>query len=188
MALTIDGGGNFIPTGTVVRTGGAFVMTTESGSIIPGDSLQITFAQAQSGASHLSVAGSSEVTLALTCSITPLSTTSVIQVTFYSMMAYGGTANSDGLRLSLYRSIGGGAYTNIVPVTGSYPPGPWYGWTYFTNTWSPLHCVYFDSPNTTSAVTYQLRYRNGASSTSYTNYLVHNNGHYYGWILEEIGN
>ena len=186
MPLTIDGGGNFNPSGTVVRTGRAFVMADEAGVAIPGDSLQITFAQSQSTGSHISIAQNSEVTLPLTCSITPLFASSRIQVTWYSQMGYGGAASADALRLALYRSIDGGAYTNLIPVTGSYPPGPWYGWTYFINTWSPYHVTYFDSPNTTGVVTYQLRYRNG-NSGAYTNYLVHANGQYYGWILEEIG-
>ena len=189
MPLTIDGGGNFnSTTGQPLRTGKAFVNLTETGFVSQGDVLQIRFAQAQTDSNHISKAGNSQSTLPLTCSITPYFANSVIQVQWYSMMATGGTTNASALWLSLYRSIDGGAtYTNVVPIQEAYPPGPWYGWTYFQDGWSPINVVYFDRPNTTNQVTYQLRYRNGSSDTGLTNYLVHANGHHYGWILEEIG-
>jgi hypothetical protein len=162
------------------------VTTNNSRFLFTGDEIQIVTVQAQTDANHIQITGTSEATLPLTCSITPTSTTSKIQVIWFSNMGYGATSGSDALRLLLYRSTNGGStYTNLIPNTDSYPPGPFYSWTYFHNTWSPYSVIYFDTPNTTNTITYQLRYRNGAGSG--TNTLVHANGQYYGWILSEIG-
>lgn len=176
---------SIIGDGTIISSANK-ITSNDSKFVFSGDEIQIVYAQQQSGSSHITVTSTSETTLPLTCSIKPTSTASKIKVMWYSNMGYGGASGAAGIRLLLYRSTDGGStYTNLIPNTGSYPPGPYYSWTYFENTWSPYSTIYFDTPGTTNIVTYQLRYRNGDSTA--TNYLVHQSGQYYGWILSEIG-
>ncbi len=175
MPVTIDGFGNITTSSGFVRTTGKFYA--------PNTVVQRVYQQAQSGATHISTASTAESTLPLTATITPVLANSRIMVHWYSMMLYG-AASGSWFSVGLYRQIGAGSFTAIVPMAGSYPPGPYYGWAYWESTWQPSSCYYFDTPNTTSPVTYQLRYR--IWSGSGTNYLVHQSGQYYGWVLTEI--
>lgn len=177
MPLNIDGAGGLTSTSGNITTDIAFTS--------PGDVLQIRFAQLRTGASHLSLNTTSETELADTCSITPLNANSIIHVRFWSSAAYG---SGNALSTALYRKIGTGNYEAIVGISDSNwanTTNPQYGWTHFANSWEPLDLKYFDRPNTTEQVTYQLRYRNW--STTSTLYLVYCCQHYYSWTLSEIG-
>ena len=177
MPLKIDGAGNLTSTSGNI--------TTDINFTSPGDVLQIRFAQFRTGASHISLTTTSEVTLGDTCSITPLYANSVIQVRFWSSLSYGA---ANALSTALYRKIGSGSYQAVVGIADSgwaSTTNPYYGWTHNANTWDHLDTKYFDRPNTTQEVTYQLRYRNWSSSS--TLYLVHCCQHYYSWTLSEIG-
>jgi hypothetical protein len=176
MPTTIDGSGNINTTSGKISTTGKFIS--------PNGPIQRVYQQAQSAASHISTNTTSEQILGVTATITPILASSKILVHWYSMMIYG--AASSWLAAALYRSLDGGTtYTAIVPIQGGYPPGPYYGWGYWESSWQPSNLYYFDTPNTTSAVIYQLRYRT-MNSNGGTNYLVHQGGQYYGWILTEI--
>ena len=173
MPVTIDGSGNITTSSGFIRSTGKFYA--------PNTVVQRVYQQAQTDANHLSIATTSQTTLALTATITPSLATSKIMVHWYSMMAYGA---ANATNYELYRSIGGGAYSGIVVEQRAYPPGPYYGWCYHSGSWQHLNLYYFDTPNTTQAITYQLRY--SLESGSSTNYVVHQSGQYYGWILTEI--
>jgi len=177
MPLTIDGAGKFItPSGNI---------TTDINFTSPGDVLQIRFAQYRTGANHLSLNTTSETVLADTCSITPLYANSIIQIRFWSSTSYG---SGNALSTALYRKIGSGNYEAVVGISDSgwaSTTNPYYGLTHFANSWEPMDSKYFDRPNTTQQVTYQLRYRNW--STTSTLYLVHQGQQYYSWTLSELG-
>jgi hypothetical protein len=175
MPVTIDGFGNITTSSGFVRTTGRFYA--------PNSVVQRVYQQAQSGATHISTASTSESTLPLTATITPVLASSRIMVHFYSMMMYG-AASGAWMRTALHRQIGTGSFDVIVGMSGTYPPGPYYGWGYWESSWQPNSCFYFDTPNTVSPLTYQIRYR--LSTGSGTNYLVHQSGQYYGWVLTEI--
>lgn len=162
----------------VIPAGNQIVGTLVSNA--SGSVAQMVYQQARaSDSSHILINSTSLTDLPLTVTITPKFSNSVIKVMFYSTMFY---AAATPVVFQLQRSIGGGAYSSIVPITGTYP-GPYYGWMYSQVTWDALSCFFYDTPATTSSVTYKLQYRNWSSTA--TNYLVHQSM-YYGWELIEI--
>jgi len=168
--ITIDG--NLNVSGSI-NVNGTNIITPLSNEIV-----QQTYIQTYNPA-HITVTSTTEVELSTIISITPKYSNSIIRVEFYSTMMYGA---ANAIVAALYRKVGAGAYTAIIPINNTGPLTI-YGWFYHSSSWGPSKFIYFDSPATTQQVTYQLRYRN-ISSTA-TNYLVHQS-QYYGWILTEI--
>jgi hypothetical protein len=141
--------------------------------------VQVRYAQSTSS-THIETTTTSETILSLTASITPKYRDSTIKVEFNSSMMHGG--NSEAVVVALYRKIGNDVFFPIIPINASGPLTI-YGLFYDYNTWRNMEIPYFDNPNTTEQVTYQIRYRKWAGTT--VNYLVHQTM-YYGWILTEI--
>jgi len=105
--------------------------------------------------------------------IIPRFSTSIIQVKFYSTMAYGDSGRR--LYVDLLRSINGSAYTSL---TGSRANN----WTYRDCGWSDMTLFYRDTPNTTDTISYKVQFK---SHTANTVYLVHETMGY-AWTLTEI--
>lgn len=166
-------------TGNITIPTGSRLVGTDVGSISTSKGVvQMQFATAMP-TSHITVTSTSNTTLGLNISITPVFSNSIIKVEFFSTMIYGA---ANALTLTLQRRIGAGSFTDLTPVTGSSSRYT-YGWNYNSSNWLAQTCVYFDTPNTTSALTYQLLYRNWSSTS--TNYLVHQYMEY-GWVATEI--
>ena len=179
MPTSITGSGQITSTSGKISTTGSFVS--------PNSVLQRVYVQKQSGANHISTTNTTDQTLDLEVSITPKFSNSVIMVEWYSMMAYG--AASGWLNAMLYRKIGSGSYDPIIAKGGSgwaSTSYPYLGWMHTESSWEPRNLVYFDTPNTTDSIVYQLRYSKWTTESSQTNYLVHCCNHWYGWILTEI--
>jgi hypothetical protein len=165
------GTGNItIPTGSRLVGADVGSITTNKGIV------QVQYATAMP-TSHITATSTSLTTLGLTISVNPVFSDSIIKVEFFSTMSYGA---ANVLVTVLQRSIGGGAYSDLTPITGTRYN---YGWMYHASNWMHHNNVYFDAPNTTSTVTYQLQYRNWSSTA--TNYLVHQYMEY-GWVVTEI--
>jgi hypothetical protein len=145
----------------------------------PGELVQVRYVQA-TNAAHLITTTTAETIVDLTASITPKYKNSTIKVEFNSTMMLG--SNSEAIVVALYRKIGNSVFFPILPINGSGPLTI-YGWFYNINSWKELDIPYFDTPNTTEQVTYQVRYRKWSGTIG--NYLVRQ-GMYYGWILTEI--
>ena len=94
------------------------------------------------------------VAASLNASITPIATNSKILVTVAGgAMDY---ATAAQIYIHLYRSIGGGNYSDIRDLVRTSIGSP---------TWSLSHSYnYLDSPNTTSAVSYKPYYRTSDAS------------------------
>ena len=164
-------------TGNITIPSGSRLVGTDVGSISTTKGIvQMQYATAMPS-SHLTVTSTSDTTLGLTLSITPVFSNSIIKVEFFSTMM-NGAANA--IVLQLQRKIGAGSYSTLTPITGTRYN---YGWTYNTSGWLHGNHIYFDAPATTSTLTYQLLYRNTSSTA--TNYLVHQYMEY-GWIATEI--
>lgn len=145
----------------------------------PGEIVQVKYVQATSP-THIQTTTTAETILDLTASITPKYRNSTIKVEFNSSMMLG--SNSSAIVVALYRKIGNDVFFPLLPINGSGPLTI-YGWFYDVNSWRNVDIPYFDTPNTTEQVTYQIRYRKWTGTT--VNYLVHQS-QYYGWILTEI--
>ena len=145
--------------------------------LLPGEIAQVKYYQSTSP-THIETTTTAETELILTASITPKYIDSTIKVEFNSSMMLG----ANELLVALYRKIGNGSFTAIIPINVSGPLTQ-LGWFYDTNSWRNVEVPYFDLPGTTEQVTYQLRYRKW--STTVVNYLVHQTM-YYGWVLTEI--
>jgi hypothetical protein len=166
-------------TGNITIPSGSRLVGTDVGSISSTKGIvQMQYATAMPSA-HITVTSTSDTTLGLTLSITPVFSNSIIKVEFFSTMMLG---NANILVLQLQRKIGAGSYTTLTPATGAASRYQ-YGWTYNQVGWSHANHIYFDAPATTSTLTYQLLYRNWSSTA--TNYLVHQYMEY-GWIATEI--
>ena len=164
-------------TGNITIPAGSRLVGTDVGSISTSKGIvQMQYATAMPS-SHLTVTSTSDTTLGLTLSITPVFSNSIIKVEWFSTMM-NGAANA--IVLQLQRKIGAGSYSTLTPITGTRYN---YGWTYNTSGWLHGNHIYFDAPATTSTLTYQLLYRNTSSTA--TNYLVHQYMEY-GWIATEI--
>ena len=104
----------------------------------------------------------------LSATITPRFSTSKIYITL------GGDANSNGtanyLYMTYYRSIGGGAFTNLAPngFNDSSSADQNYGFAMIYGASSrlqvPVAMPYLDSPNTTQSVEYKVYIRMQAGS------------------------
>jgi hypothetical protein len=145
----------------------------------PGEIVQVRYVQATNPA-HLQTTTTTETILDLTASITPKYKNSTIKVEFNSSMMLG--SNSEAIAVALYRKIGNDVFFPIIPINVSGPLTQ-LGWFYNINSWRDLDIPYFDTPNTTEQVTYQIRYRKWSGTV--VNYLVHLSM-YHGWILTEI--
>lgn len=166
-------------TGNITIPSGSRLVGTDVGSISSTKGIvQMQYATAMPS-SHLTVTSTSDTTLGLTLSITPVFSNSIIKVEFFSTMTNG---SANALVLQLQRKIGAGSYTTLTPATGAASRYQ-YGWTYNQSAWAHANHIYFDAPATTSTLTYQLLYRNWSSTA--TNYLVHQYMEY-GWIATEI--
>ena len=166
-------------TGTITIPTGSRLVGTDVGAITTNRGVvQMQYATAMP-TSHITVTSTSNTTLGLNISITPIFANSIIKVEFFSTMLLG---NANALTLTLQRRIGAGSFSDLTPVTGTSSRYT-YGWSYNSSSWMSQNNIYFDTPNTTSAVTYQLLYRNWSSSA--TNYLVHQYMEY-GWVATEI--
>jgi len=164
-------------TGNITIPTGSRLIGTDVGSITTNKGIvQVQYATAMP-TSHITVTSTGLTTLGLELSITPVFSNSIIKVEFFSTMMYG-AANI--LVTLLRRKIGAGAYTELTPITGTRYN---YGWVYFSSNWASHTNFYFDSPNTTNTVIYNLQYRNWSSTS--TNYLVHQYMEY-GWVATEI--
>jgi len=125
--------------------------------------------------SHINTSTQSLTTASLTVTITPKFANSKILVNFYSQMA---TGSSGPLVGYLYRSTDGGStYTDITSARA-------YGLFYLDPSWMPINTYFTDTPNITTAVTYQVRFKN-SSTSGVLIYLVHQNMEY-GWNVTEI--
>jgi hypothetical protein len=179
MPTSITGNGQITSTSGKISTTGTFVS--------PNSVVQRIYAQKQSGSSHISTTNTSDQTLDLEAIITPRFSNSIIMVEWYSTMAYG--AGAGWLNAMLYRKIGTGSYNAIIAKgdTGwASTPWPYLAWMHTESSWGPRNLVYFDTPNTTTNIIYQLRYSKWTTNSNETNYLVHCCQHWYGWILTEI--
>ena len=102
----------------------------------------------------------------LSATITPRYSSSKIYITL------GGDANNNGtgnyLYMTYYRSIGGGAFTNIAPngPSDSSSADQNYGFAMIYGANSRIHVPvampFLDSPNTTQAVEYKVYVRSGS--------------------------
>jgi hypothetical protein len=146
----------------------------------PGEIVQVRYVQSTSP-THIETTTTDEAILNLTVSITPKYKDSTIKVEFNSSMMHGG--NSEAIVVALYRKIGNNVFFPIIPINGASSPITYLGWFYDSNTWRNMEIPYFDMPNTTEQVTYQIRYRKWAGTV--VNYLVRETM-YYGWVLTEI--
>ena len=164
-------------TGNITIPSGSRLVGTDVGSISSTKGIvQMQYATAMPS-SHLTVTSTSDTTLGLTLSITPVFSNSIIKVEFFSTMMNGG---ANAIVLQLQRKIGAGSYTTLTPISGTRYN---YGWSYNASGWIHGNHIYYDAPATTSILTYQLLYRNTSSTA--TNYLVHQYMEY-GWIATEI--
>ena len=119
---------------------------------------------------RVATASASYVATNLSATITPSSASSKIYITL------GGDANNNGtanyLYMTYYRSIGGGAFTNIAPngSNDSNSADSNYGFAMVYGANSRIHVPvampYLDSPATTSAVEYKVYIRMAAGSGS----------------------
>jgi hypothetical protein len=146
-------------------------------TLLPGEIAQVKYYQSTSP-THIQTTTTAETELILTASITPKYIDSTIKVEFNSSMMLGDSE----LIVALYRKIGTGSFTAIIPINVSGALTQ-LGWFYDLNSWRNVEVPYFDLPGTTEQVTYQLRYRKWSNAT--VNYLVHQTM-YYGWVLTEI--
>ena len=101
---------------------------------------------------------SSYIAQGLSVTITPTSTSSKIYLLLHCMYD---TNNTQTVIYTYYRSIGGGAASNIF-TAGNGNEG--LGGAQSTNR-GPIGAIAVDSPNTTSSVTYSLYYKNGSGGT-----------------------
>lgn len=125
------------------------------------------------------VTSTTEVSLALTVSITPVYSNSMILVDFWSTMMYGA---ANALVGALYRKVGDDAYSNLTPVQGA-AARYYYGWFYHAIPYRAVRNRYRDFPLSTSEITYRLNYRNWSSTA--TNYVAYPYMEY-GWSVMEI--
>ena len=135
--------------------------------------------------SRIATASATYTATNLSATITPSSTSSKIYITL------GGDANNNGtanyLYMTYYRSIGGGAFTNIAPngPSDSSSVDQNYGFAMVYGANSRIHVPvampYLDSPATTSPVEYKVYIRIGSGGGSVE--FPANNGYQAGRIF-----
>ena len=157
----------------IQSSGGTQLLTAHSsGFIVPkaGGIIQIQYTQvtARSSMSSMGVYGSADVT-PMNVAITPTSTSSKVKIDVSMMGEFASTAGPHNVMFWLKRTVGGtttnlrapaGNSNNalgIAPATITYQANS-------DSTPEHLSFFYFDEPNTTSAVTYQLTMTNGSTN------------------------
>ena len=134
-----------------------------AGTLVPsaGAVMQVT----HNGVTAYNVKTSSAMTDALTCSITPTSTSSKILVVMHLNGITLGTL-TQFMKLELYRDT-----TSIKSISGIC--GYSVSHTHYN---TDISSNFLDSPSTTSSITYRLKYgASGNSSVAFNNYGISNN-------------
>ena len=155
MALTVL---NKIGTASIldnaITSGKIINNAVTSSKIVAGAAGKVLQIVQESSTTQNTTTSTSFVAASLNASITPIATNSKILVTVAGgAMDYASTAQ---IYIHLYRSIGGGSYSDIRDLVRTSIGSP---------TWSLSHSYnYLDSPNTTSAVTYKPYYKTSDAS------------------------
>ena len=166
--------GGKLGTGNATVAAGNTVSVNEV--VAPGMVVQVGYASVMP-TSHISSASTTPVSAPLIITFTPKYSSSVLYVKFFSTMCFGAAG---WIITTLRRSNDGGStFTILTPDTRAAARYN-YGWNYFSNNWTPMQNVYFDSANNTTPIIYDIQY-----ASSGTNYLVHQYMEY-GWEIMEI--
>ena len=129
-------------------------VTMPSGSVLQVISASNT--NTANGGFLLTTSSASYTAGALSASITPSSTSSKIMVIINTVQYRAGSSSYTVYRTTSSGSTNiGGGNNGFARLTGA------------NNTWLPMSISYLDSPNTASAVTYQLYGRAEASGVTY---------------------
>ena len=108
------------------------------------------------GVGNVDTTSTSYVATGYSVTITPSATTSKIRLD-YSSVGFCGTSNNDESHYSFFRGstrIGDGSSTCLQEHGGAFG-------------WSPTPIVYIDSPSTTSATTYSVKFKSNQGQTVY---------------------
>ena len=148
------------------QAGGVVLTTSDSGATFSGTFpaghvVQVVSNSAVCDHSGAGNSFSDQVLDGFSTSITPTSSSNKL---FLQCCLFYVGGNNNYCQLTFERAIAGGATTTdimsgIDGTRGLARIGP-------TNVKAPVHISYLDSPNTTSAVTYQVRFRNHDDSTT----------------------
>ena len=166
--------GGKLGTGNATVATGNNIIADEA--VAPGMVVQVGYASVMP-TSHVSSASTTPVSAPLRITFTPKYANSVLCVQFYSTMCYG---LAGWIITTLRRSNDGGATFNILTPDTRAAAKYAYGWNYFSNNWSPMQNVFFDSAYATTPIVYDIQY-----ASSGGNYLVHQYMEY-GWEIMEI--
>ena len=137
-------------------------LTRLSNQALPSGSVLQVVSQEHTGGT-ISTSSTSYEASGHLLAITPSSTSSKILVTLSGgHVSYATTP--DFLRVRFYRKIGSGSYADQTGDLLSVRPSSTYG--------VHMSAIYFDSPATTSEVTYQTYIRSGSGNTVHYNHTA----------------
>ena len=132
--------------------------TSGNGVHIAGHVVQVVNTQ-DGQSSWISTSSQTYVNSGISLSITPTSSSSIIELDFRAYMAHG-----DRVLMTIYRDS-----TDLA--TGTYT----FGFNGTSTGYESATALWHDQPSTTSPITYKIYYRSGSGNTAH---LVHNDSGY----------
>ena len=145
-----------------VPTGKQVIVTDQGGMRVPGSVIQVVYSVINS---TTTLSGNGFTEIGLNGSITPISTSSKILVSFTAEFRLHSTNGDSGVGWGIKRSIGGASDVRIY-YTGSAIHDYFYsngGWFDFRTATTSTH---LDSPSTTSAIVYKAEARRYSGTTT----------------------
>ena len=161
MAIQINGNGTI----TGISAGGLPAGTVTSATLASGAGGKILQVIQETSTSYIAIDSTSYMATNLSATITPSSTSSKILIN--TTQVTDTEEDSRQVYIALFRSIGGGTYSNLIGGSEGA-----FGGDYSADgrQISTSGIMFLDSPNTTSAITYKSQFNNNsASGTVYCN-------------------
>lgn len=146
-----------------IATTGGNDLTMPSGLVMPAGHVIQTVSLASTTITRLQTASSSYVATGLSNSITPKFATSKINArAFMTGNTNQPNGNVEGFRMTFFRDIAGGGFSDIRSTSSGFGIGSLY--STYSRTHAPMLLEIMDAPNTTSQVTYNIRVKTMGSA------------------------
>ena len=147
------------------------VLASDGTSYIPGHIVQVV-RSTKTDVSSLSINGSSWTDISsLTLNIEPISTSSKILITLDTMIASSASYSPIGFRLLRDSTIIGTHGTNTGDVNSADSFASQYSTQSGITYWFNINRTHYDSPSTTSQITYKIQWRGLNNATTGTFYM-----------------